>query len=40
MDKDGSALFSHKIDRDIFVCQIYIDDIIFVPIDQKVLRKN
>jgi hypothetical protein len=33
--KADSTLFTLKVDRDIFVCQIYVDDIIFGSTDQK-----
>jgi hypothetical protein len=29
MGKADSTLFTHKVDKDIFMCQIYIDDTIF-----------
>ena len=29
MGKADSTIFTHKVDNDIFVCQIYVDDIIF-----------
>jgi hypothetical protein len=35
MGKADSTLFTHKVDKDIFVCQIYISDIIFCSIDKK-----
>jgi O-glycosyl hydrolase len=35
MGKADSTLFTHKVDKDIFVCQIYIDDIIFGSTDKK-----
>ena len=35
MGKADSTLFTHKVDKDIFVCQIYFDDIIFGSTDQK-----
>jgi len=35
MGKADSTLFTHKVDNDIFVCQIYVDDIIFGSTDQK-----
>jgi len=35
MGKADSILFTHKVDNDIFVCQIYVDDIIFGSTDQK-----
>ena len=35
MGKTDSTLFTHKIDKDIFICQIYVDDIIFGSTDQK-----
>jgi hypothetical protein len=34
MGKADSTLFTHKVDKDIFVCQIY-DDIIFGSTDKK-----
>jgi len=35
MGKADSSLFTHKVNNDIFVCQIYVDDIIFGSADQK-----
>ena len=35
MGKADSTLFTHKVDTYIFVCQIYVDDIIFCSADQK-----
>jgi hypothetical protein len=35
MGKANSTLFTHKVDKDIFVCQIYVDDIIFGSTDKK-----
>jgi len=35
MGKADSTLFAHKVDKDIFICQIYVDDIIFGSTDQK-----
>jgi hypothetical protein len=35
MGKTDSTLFTHKVDKDIFVCQIYVDDIIFGSTDKK-----
>jgi hypothetical protein len=35
MGKADSTIFTHKVDSDIFVCQIYVDDIIFSSTDQK-----
>ena len=35
MGKADSTLFTHEVDNDIFVCQIYVDDIIFGSTDQK-----
>jgi len=32
--KADSTLFTHKIGNDIFVCQIYVDDIIFGSTNQ------
>jgi hypothetical protein len=29
IDKTDSTLFTRKIGKDLFVCQIYVDDIIF-----------
>jgi hypothetical protein len=29
IDKVDPTLFTHKVDGDIFVCQIYVDDLIF-----------
>jgi hypothetical protein len=29
IDKADSTLFTRKVDKDLFVCQIYVDDIIF-----------
>jgi hypothetical protein len=29
IDKADSTLFTRKMDKDLFVCQIYVDDIIF-----------
>ena len=39
MGKADSTLFTHKVDNDIFVCQIYVDDIIFGSTDQKFCEK-
>jgi hypothetical protein len=39
MDKANSTLFTHKVDKDIFVCQIYVDDIIFGYTDKKFCEK-
>ena len=33
--KADSTLFTHKVDKDIFVCQVYGDDIIFVSTDKN-----
>jgi hypothetical protein len=33
--KVNPTLFSHKVDKDIFVCQIYVDDIIFGSTNQS-----
>jgi hypothetical protein len=38
MGKADSTLFTHKVDKDIFVCQIYVDDIIFGSTDKKFTR--
>jgi hypothetical protein len=27
--KDDSSLFTRKVDKDLFICQIYVDNIIF-----------
>jgi hypothetical protein len=35
MGKADSTLFTHKVDNDIFVCQIYVDDIIFGSTNKK-----
>jgi hypothetical protein len=35
MGKADSTLFTHKVDKDIFVCQINVDDIIFGSTDKK-----
>jgi len=35
MGKADSTLFTHKVDKDIFICQIYVDDIIFGSTDEK-----
>jgi hypothetical protein len=35
MGKADSTLFTHKVDKDIFVCQIYVDDIIFGSTNKK-----
>jgi hypothetical protein len=35
MGKANSTLFTHKVDKDIFICQIYVDDIIFGSTDKK-----
>jgi hypothetical protein len=35
MGKADSTLFTLKVDKDIFVCQIYVDDIIFGSTDKK-----
>jgi hypothetical protein len=37
--KANSVLFTHKVDKDIFVCQIYVDDIIFGSTDKKFLEE-
>jgi hypothetical protein len=39
MGKADSTLFTHKVDKNIFVCQIYIDDIIFGSTDKKFCEK-
>jgi hypothetical protein len=33
--KANSTLFTHKVDKDIFISQIYVDDIIFGSTDKK-----
>ena len=33
--KTNSTLFTQKVDKDLFVCQIYVDDIIFGSINEK-----
>jgi hypothetical protein len=38
MGKADSSLFTHKLDKDIFICQIYVDDIIFGFTDKKFLK--
>ena len=35
MGKADSTLFTQKVDKDLFVCQIYIDDIIFGSTNEK-----
>ena len=35
MGKVDSTLFTQKVDKDLFVCQIYIDDIIFGSTNEK-----
>jgi hypothetical protein len=35
MGKADSSLFTHKVGKDIFICQIYVDDIIFGSTDKK-----
>jgi hypothetical protein len=35
MGKADSTLFTHKVDKDIFVCQVYVDDIIFSSTNKK-----
>jgi hypothetical protein len=35
MGKIDSTLFTHKVDKEIFVCQIYVNDIIFGSTDKK-----
>jgi hypothetical protein len=35
MGKADSTLFTHKVDKDIFVCQIYVNDIIFSSTDKN-----
>jgi hypothetical protein len=35
MGKADSTPFTNKVDKDIFVCQIYVDDIIFGSTDKK-----
>jgi hypothetical protein len=33
--KDDSTLFTRKVDKDLFICQIYVDDIIFGSTNQS-----
>ena len=35
MGKSDSTLFTQKVDKDLFVCQIYVDDIIFGSTNEK-----
>ena len=35
MGKADSTLFTQKVDKDLFVCQIYADDIIFGSTNEK-----
>ena len=35
MGKANSTLFTQKVDKDLFICQIYIDDIIFGSTNEK-----
>src|SRR6185436_658663 len=35
MGKTDSTLFTQKVDKDLFVCQIYVDDIIFGSTNEK-----
>jgi hypothetical protein len=35
MGKADSTLFTHKVDKDIFICQIYVDGIIFGSTNKK-----
>jgi hypothetical protein len=35
MGKADSTIFTHKVSKDIFICQMYIDDIIFGSTDKK-----
>jgi hypothetical protein len=35
--KVDSTLFTRKVDKDLFLCQIYVDDIIFGFINQSFL---
>jgi hypothetical protein len=37
MGKADSTLFTLKVDQDICVCQIYVDEIIFGSTDKKIL---
>jgi hypothetical protein len=39
MGKADSTLFTHKVDKDTFVCQIYVNDIIFGSIDKKLCEE-
>ena len=35
MGKADSTLFTQKVEKDLFICQIYIDDIIFGSTNEK-----
>jgi hypothetical protein len=35
IEKADSTLFTHKVDNELFVCQIYVDDIIFGSTNEK-----
>jgi hypothetical protein len=35
--KTDYTLFTRKVDKDLFICQIYVDDIIFVSTNQSFL---
>ena len=35
MGKADSTLFTRKVDKDLFICQIYVDDIIFCSTNEK-----
>jgi hypothetical protein len=37
--KADSTLFTHKVDKDIFFCEIYVDDIIFGSTDKKFCKE-
>lgn len=39
MGKADSTLFTRKVDKHIFVCQVYVDDIIFGSTDEKFCRE-
>ena len=39
MGKTDSTLFTQKVDKDLFVCQIYVDDIIFGSTNEKFCEK-
>ena len=39
MGKADSTLFTRKVDKDLFICQIYVDDIIFGSTNEKVCEE-